>query len=59
MKELRELVELKKKYVELRVLCRKTADPKMKELLRKEIKSVVERAEEIRKRRVRCEGKLR
>ncbi len=59
MRELRELVELKKKYVELRVLCGKTTDPKMKELLRKEIKSVVEKAEEIRKRRVHYESRLR
>lgn len=52
MKELRELVKLKKRYVELRVLYGKTTDPKMRELLREEIRKIVRRAREIRERRV-------
>lgn len=50
MKEVRELVKLKKRYVKLRVLYGKTTDPKTRELLKREIGEIVKRAREIRRR---------
>lgn len=49
-KELRELVMLKKRYVELRILYGRTKDTEKKRLLKGEILLVVNRAGKIRRR---------